>query len=99
MVSRWHRRSALARVAGNSQARQGGRYATRRGAGHHTPVGVDSCRRARACLCAHARRSLVVVSWDVSSAKTTFDMFLEAALFNASLADWDTARVASVQGM
>ena len=97
MVSRWHRRAALARVAGNSQARQGGRYATRRGAEHHMVVGVDSC--ARVFVCTRSALPCLPASWDVSSANTTSDIFWNAALFNGSLADWDTARVASMHGM
>ena len=40
-------------------------------------------------------RSLVA-SWDVSSATTMYKMFDDAELFNSSLTDWDTARVASM---
>ena len=43
-------------------------------------------------------RSLVA-SWDVSSATTMNTMFRDAKLFNSSLADWDTTRVANMGSM
>ena len=86
-------------MAGNSQARQGGRYAARRGAARST-TRPSALTRARVRVhTLGAPPAVLVASWDVSSATTTHYMFWNAALFNGSLADWDTARVASMHGM
>ena len=51
----------------------------------------------RALFATTRARVLLAGRWNVSLAKTTQSLFEDAALFNGSLADWDTARVVNMQ--
>ena len=63
-------------------------------AAHRASVAADATGRWCApCLQPRVRALLVVGRWNVSLATTTESLFAQSALFNSSLADWDTARV------
>ena len=92
----WHRRLCGA-MGERRSTRQGGCHATQAGRGGPRCVVFDSNGCRRACSC--ALPFLALVSWDVSSANYMDWMFGSAALFNGSLADWDTARVTDMYAM
>ena len=53
----------------------------------------------RALFATTRARALLAGRWNVSLANTTQFLFQGAALFNSSLADWDTARVVNMRDM